>query len=94
MFTSFHNERQQITTPTAIAVDKNTVLDQVVQCNQALNDKDTLNSISPQTRETYVASLTKRRRRLVTEMIHLEEEKEAAICPLVDVLVHRHTYDT
>ena len=74
MFNSFYKERQQSTTQTAVAYDKNTVLDKVVQCNLALNDTDTINSMSPRTREQYVASVTKRRRRLVAEMVNLEEE--------------------
>ena len=56
--------------------DKNIIFDDVVKCNQALNDTVSLNSMSPQTREKYVTCLQARRKRLIDQMIEIEGGEE------------------
>ena len=56
--------------------NKNTIFDNVVKCNHALNDTVSLNSMSPQTREKYVTCLQARRKRLIEQMIEIEGEED------------------
>ena len=52
------------------------VLDEVIKMNQAIKDTESLNSMSPNTREMYTMALHVERKRLIEKMSKLVREKQ------------------
>jgi len=52
------------------------VFDEVTKMNRALNDKESLQSMSPNTREKYTTSLQAKRKRYIDDMFEMEEKEK------------------
>ncbi len=63
----------RIPTSSLDLTDRNVVFEEIVRCNNLLNDKANLDTLSPRTREKYVVSMQGRRKRFIDVLADLEQ---------------------
>jgi hypothetical protein len=70
---------EEVPIPVAPAVQvrsSDNIFEEVVSVNHALNDTESVKSMSPRTKEVYYLSLQTRRKRLLKQLLELEQEEE------------------